>query len=37
VVYTTASLTLLLVAMLGSWIPAHRASRTDPNIALRSE
>jgi putative ABC transport system permease protein len=37
VVYATASLTLLLVAMLGSWIPAHRASRTDPNIALRSE
>jgi putative ABC transport system permease protein len=37
VVYATASLTLLLVAMLGSWMPAHRASRTDPNIALRSD
>ncbi|HEY6825261.1 MAG TPA: FtsX-like permease family protein, partial [Gemmatimonadaceae bacterium] len=36
-VYATASLTLLLVAMMGSWVPARRASRTDPNIALRSE
>jgi predicted permease len=36
-VYVTASVTLLLVAMLGSWMPARRASRTDPNIALRSE
>ena len=37
VVYAAASVTLLLTAMLGSWVPAHRASRTDPNIALRSE
>jgi predicted permease len=37
VVYGGASLTLLLVAMVGSWAPAYRASRTDPNIALRSE
>jgi ABC-type antimicrobial peptide transport system permease subunit len=37
VVYVTASVTLLVVALVGSWIPAHRASRTDPNIALRSE
>jgi len=36
-VYATASLTLLLVAMLGSWVPARRASRTDPNVVLRSE
>jgi len=37
VVYAAASVTLLLTAMLGSWVPARRASRTDPNIALRSE
>ena len=36
-VYATASLTLILAAMLGSRVPAHRASRTDPNIALRAE
>jgi predicted permease len=36
-VYASASLALLLAAMLGSWVPAHRASRTDPNIALRAE
>lgn len=32
-----ASLTLLVIAMLASWIPARRASRTDPANALRAE
>ena len=36
-VYATASLTLLIVAMVGSWVPARRAARTDPNVALRAE
>ena len=35
--YITASVVPLAVAMAGSWFPARRAARTDPNIALRSE
>lgn len=31
------TVTLLLVAVLASWIPARRASRTDPMLAMRSD
>jgi ABC-type antimicrobial peptide transport system permease subunit len=32
-----ASLTLLVIAALASWMPARRAARVDPAEALRAE
>ena len=37
IIYACVGLAMLVVAVMASFVPAHRAASIDPNIALRSE
>jgi ABC-type antimicrobial peptide transport system permease subunit len=37
VIFAAVSFSLILVNVAATWIPAHRAARTDPLVALRAE